>query len=572
MMDPGLLESIRAAHSLPHLAPGERLTEFASLADLLDQRSLGSPDDECLVFYDEQGERRAWSYAGFTADVRRIAHWLGTQGVGRGDRIATVSHNHAETVLQYFAAWLIGAIVVPINVGEDDERIGYILADSEAKLAFVRAPYLERIIALQARSTEHLPALETLVVCGGTSAGRPDFAGILAAEEPAEDFDPLVDDEALIVYTSGTTGNPKGVVLSQYNLLVDAGNIVAWHGVGPGDRMMCVLPIHHVNGTIVTLVTPLLAGGTAVLNHRFHATEFFARLAAENIAVVSVVPTLLAFLLQAAEEGDIPTAQTGLEGLEGFRHIICGAGPLTVELAQRFENTFGLRIVHGYGLSETTCYSCFLPVDLDGGEHRAWIGDHGFPSIGCAIPANEMDIFGPDNEPVPEGDRGEIVIRGHNVMVGYYRNDEANRQAFAGGWFHSGDEGFWRADARGRRYFFITGRLKELIIRGGVNVSPLEIDEVLMNLPGVKAGVSVGFANDVYGEEIGAYVVMDEGGVEDGDAILAACRKVLPHHKCPKVVVFGTEVPVTSTGKYRRGEVKPLFSHWQGVQFRKPAE
>jgi acyl-CoA synthetase (AMP-forming)/AMP-acid ligase II len=571
-MDDQILRNMTLARSLPHLAPGERLTEFASLADMLDQRSVQSPKAECLVFYDEDGARHAWTYADFTADVRRVAEWLLERGLERGDRIATMSPNHSDTVLQYFAAWLIGAVVVPINGGEDDDRVGYILADSEAKLAFVRDLYIERVGALRDR----LPALETVVVCGdecsnerGDSIDSPLFAEILATEEPATDFAPSLDDEALIVYTSGTTGHPKGVVLTQYNLLVDGQQIADWHGVGPGDRMMCVLPIHHVNGTVVTLVAPLVAGGTTVLNHRFHTSEFFGRLAAERIAIVSVVPTLLAFLLQAA---DSEGGGDAVPDLPDFKHIICGAGPLTVELALKFQDRFGLRIVHGYGLSETTCYSCFLPVSLNDDVHRRWLGDHGFPSIGCAVPANEMAIHGPDGQPVAEGERGEIVIRGHNVMAGYFRNDQANADAFAGGWFHSGDEGFWRADesgaSRDRRYFFITGRLKELIIRGGVNVSPLEIDEVLMNLPGVKAGVSVGFENNVYGEEIGAYVVLDEGEVEDAEYILAACRAVLPHHKCPKVVVYGTEVPVTSTGKYQRSKLKPLFVEWRGVQFR----
>ena len=162
-----------------------------------------------------------------------------------------------------------------------------------------------------------------------------------------------------------------------------------------------------------------------------------------------------------------------------------------------------------------------------------------------------------------------FVIRGHNVMTGYDRNPQANADAFAHGWFRSGDEGFVLKGDDGNDYFFITGRLKELIIRGGVNVSPLEIDEVLMNLPGVRAGVSVGFENDMYGEEIGAYVVMDDGAPQNADAILAACAAALPHHKRPKVVVFGTEVPVTSTGKYQRNRLKPLFREWRGAQFRK---
>jgi long-chain acyl-CoA synthetase len=382
------------------------------------------------------------------------------------------------------------------------------------------------------------------------------------AHEPASGFEAAPDDEALIVYTSGTTGHPKGVVLTQSNLLVDAAGIARWHGMTPGERMMCVLPIHHVNGTVVTLVTPLAYGGTAVLCRKFQTDRFLPRLAAERIGVVSVVPTLLSFLLQGGASAE------GLD-LSAFRQIICGAGPLTVELALQFQDRFGLRIVHGYGLSETTCYSCFLPVDLDDAAQRGWLGDHGFPSIGCAIPANDMDIHDEAGASVPVGERGEIVIRGHNVMTGYFLNDEANADAFAHGWFRSGDEGFRLDGPDGRGYFFITGRLKELIIRGGVNVSPLEVDEVLMNLPGVKAGVSVGFENDMYGEEIGAYVVMDEGAPRDAEAIVAACREELPHHKRPKVVVFGDEVPVTSTGKYQRNRLKPLFAEWRSAQFRK---
>jgi len=169
---PAFLQDIAAARSLPHLAPDERLTEFGSLADLLDQRSVEMPEQECLVFLDESGNRRAWSYADFTADARRVAEWLTELGIERGDRIATVSGNHAETVLQYFGAWLIGVIVVPVNVAEDDDRIGFILADSQAKLAFVREPYLERIAALRALSDEHLPDLATLVVCEGEAAGH----------------------------------------------------------------------------------------------------------------------------------------------------------------------------------------------------------------------------------------------------------------------------------------------------------------------------------------------------------------------------------------------------------------
>jgi len=364
----------------------------------------------------------------------------------------------------------------------------------------------------------------------------------------------------LIVYTSGTTGNPKGVVLTHYNLMVDAMSIAEWHRVSDDQRMMCVLPIHHVNGIVVTLLTPLYAGGGAVLNQKFHPDRFFERIGIEKVTVVSVVPTLLQFLLHARPNMEAYK-------LAQFRHVICGAGPLTVELGQKFEQAFKIPVIHGYGLSETTCYSCFLPIDLTPSEHKLWMSQYGYPSIGVPLPVNEMAIHDENGQEKGEGEKGEIVIRGHNVMACYFKEEAANEAAFAHGWFRSGDEGFFRYDEQGRKFFFITGRLKEIIIRGGVNISPFEIDEVLMHIPVVAAGIAVGFENEWYGEEVGAYVKLKPGMDSTEAEIIASCRKHLPFAKSPKVVIFGEEMPVTSTGKYQRNKCKDLFAAWKSVQF-----
>jgi long-chain acyl-CoA synthetase len=194
--------------------------------------------------------------------------------------------------------------------------------------------------------------------------------------------------------------------------------------------------------------------------------------------------------------------------------------------------------------------------------------DYGFPSIGVPVAANEMAIHDDNGNALAEMERGEIVIRGANVMKEYYQNPEANEKTFAHGWFRSGDEGFFKRDAAGREYFFITGRLKELIIRGGVNLAPLEIDEVLAQAPGVKAGICVGFENDFYGEEVGALVIPDSPQASK-EAILEYCLAAIPFSKAPKVVVFTDALPVTSTGKYQRNSVKHLFAEWKAAQFRK---
>lgn len=552
-----LNNKIRQAQTAHGVAPEHVKFPFSSIAHLLQHRLHSSPHKPFLIYYNEHNERGALSYAEFIEATRRTAAFMQqTLGLQPGDRIATAAHNHPDTIVQYFAAWLAELCVVPLNMGEDDDRLRYILENSGAKAVFCREEYLSRIGTL-------LPSAAPVVVSVHDNTATPNGFHERVAQHQPVDFTttPALDSECLIVYTSGTTGAPKGVLLIQRNLMADADSIANWHGIDTEQTMMCVLPVHHVNGTIVTHVTPMYAGATVVLNRKFQTEFFFPRIKAENVNIVSVVPTLLAFLLESNADA-LDTGNTG------FRHIICGAGPLTCELAKQFEDHYHIPIVHGYGLSETTCYSCFLPADLSGKEHEYWMQHFGFPSIGIPIPHNEMAIHDERGNALGEMERGEIVARGSNVMKGYFNNPEANEKAFTYGWFRSGDEGFYKNDEQGRPYFFITGRLKELIIRGGVNIAPLEIDEVLAQAPGVKAGICVGFVNDFYGEEVGALVLPRDETVSQ-EAILAFCAEHLPHHKAPKVVLFAESLPVTSTGKYQRNKVKHLFAEWQAAQFRK---
>lgn len=530
---------------------------FASWAAVMQHHDTAYGEKPWLIHHDARHQRSVWSYAVFIDVARRTAALLVSHGIGAGDRVVIAGHNHPDTINQYFACWMIGACAVPLNMTEDDSRLAYIMGASGARLAFVRSDYAERVATLRPDS------LRT-VVDVDTDTADPTYYRALRALDPlpwpSEDVDRRFDD-CLLVYTSGTTGNPKGVVLVQQNLFADGYDIADWHGIDESTRMMCVLPVHHVNGTIVTHVAPFLAGASVVLCRKFSTEHFFPTIQDEAVSVVSVVPTLLAFLLEGKAQPDASRPNS-------LRHIICGAGPLTVELATQFETTYRIPIVHGYGLSETTCYTCFLPADLAWDEHRAWMHDHGFPSIGTPLPCNEMAIHTADGVALGAGERGEIVVRGTNVMRGYDANPTANAEAFAHGWFRSGDEGFYLLDPSGRPYYFITGRIKELIIRGGVNIAPLEIDEVLAGAPGVRAGIAVGFDNDMYGEEIGALVIPETADT-DAEAILAYCQEHLPFSKAPKVVLFSDTLPVTSTGKYQRRLVKDRFAAYRGVQFKR---
>jgi len=517
------------------------------------KKGIGNTDI-FLIYRDKEGNKTQLNYREFYDSVLDTARFFQSKDLQVGDKIATISHNHWHTVVQYFAAWFCGLVVVPVNLSEDDQRIEYIFKNAGVKMALVRDEYVSRIKEIVESSSELLGI--KLVECGENMESFSSKTGDL--KEP--EFNSETD--ALIVFTSGTTGNPKGVVLSQRNLLEDARAISDWHNITSDTRMMCVLPIHHVNGTVVTLMTPFLVGGSVVLNEKFQIDKFFPVIEEEDVKIVSVVPTLLQYLTSFYVDKETPE-------LKNFSHIICGAGPLTVNVAKNFEAKFGKRIIHGYGLSETTCYSCYLPLDISEEEHQKWMQDFGYPSIGVAVPVNEMAIHNKNGNALDEGERGEIVIRGVNVMKGYFNNPEANDKAFTNGWFRSGDEGFYQNDEEGNAYYFITGRIKELIIRGGINFAPLEIDEVINKAPGVKAGIAVGFENDWYGEEVGAYIELQEGAEENEEAILAYCKNHLPHAKTPKVIVFGNEIPVTSTGKYQRRKVAHLFSEWKEVQFRK---
>ncbi len=594
LSDARMADNLYQAHIKDGVPQEMRKVPFRNLRDLLSLHTKTSPAKTFLIHYDGDGQRETYSFAEFNARVHQAANFMYEDlGVRRGDRVATIAYNHVDTVLIYFACWVIGAAVAPQNVAEDDRRIAYILRNSEAQICFVRAEYLARAESI-IKEGDGAPNIKLIVAVGGGPSedvidfhealkNRPttflgDESGAKSGDIPigaGTEATAALDDEALLVYTSGTTGVPKGVILNQYNLLVDAMGISQWHAITGNQTTMCVLPIHHVNGIVVTLVAPLYVGATAVLNRRFTVSQFWNRVVRERVNVVSVVPTLLQFLLEYGQ-AQLQAGHTIFGGkinrrdLTHFRHFICGAGTLSVALARDFEQMFGFTILHGYGLSETTCYSCFLPINLSWETHQKWMQAYGYPSIGCPIEPNEMAIFSADGsgEQLGEGERGEICIRGHNVMQGYFKRPDANAETFKFQWFRSGDEGFYLRDELGRPFFFITGRIKELINRGGVKFSPVDIEETLLAIDGVKVGLAVGFKNDYYGEEVGAYIVLQADADLDAEQVLAACRDKMPFEKSPKAVVFGTDIPVTSTGKYQRLKLQSLFVEWEQTQFK----
>lgn len=512
-------------------------------------------DSSFLIEIDhESGTRTEWTVAEWRDRVLAVAGWLTAQGVRPGAPVATLAGNTAEALAVAYASWVLGACCVPLNPADPPERQAYILRDADAVL-LVHSPAAADVArGLSAATGTPLSAApaRSLPQAGGV----PDRAG-----RRQDDGQPALglDVPALRVYTSGTTGDPKGVVLTAANLLIDCHALSTGLDWEPGTRILTVLPIHHVNGLIVSSLLPWFAGLSTVLCDRFRSERFWPDVAAEQASVCSVVPSLLEFLLAVA--GSAPA---------GFREFLCGAGPLLVETALNFEDRFGVPIRHLYGLSETTAVVTLMPR-LAGSDRRRWHREYGFPSVGPALPHAEVAVLTANGARTDAGIRGELAIRGAVVMQEYAAKPEATEQAFLGGWLHSGDEGFWESGPDGRPYFFITGRLKELIIRGGSNISPFEVDAVLHSHPAVRHGFSVPFENRFYGEEIAAYVVAD--GEVTAEEILAHCERYLGYAKSPKVIVFGNDIPYTATGKVKRLDIKNQLSttlaEYRDVQFRK---
>ena len=496
--------------------------ETQNLSSLLQQRVQENPQKEFLF---SEADGRSFTYTEFEKIVNATAALLASHGVGRGDVVSLLMPNSVEYIVSYFACWRLGALAGPVNSLLKEDETAYVINNSEAKAIVVGSEFRERIENIRGQ----LPHLKSVITFDNAAQITTEI------EEDRTAAQVSAGDEAIIIYTSGTTGKPKGCLLTHGNLIANARQISQWLGFTENDRLLTMMPLFHMNAVSVTTMSALYAGGSTVVSPKFSASRFWQIISEYQITSFGSVATMLSMLLHTYPDG-VPA---GLD-TSRLRFAMCGSAPVPAEVMQRFEERFNCLVIEGYGLSESTCRSTFNPPDK-----RRRPGSCGLP-IG-----NEMKVVDEEDRDVPDGELGEIVLRGENILKGYYKNDRATAEAFRNGWFHTGDIGYRDADG----YFFIVDRKSDMIIRGGENIYPREIDEVLYQHPDVAAAATIGVPDPLYGEEVAAFVVLKDGREGNEEELLAHCRAHLADFKCPKSIRFVADIPKGPTGKLLKREL-----------------
>ncbi|MEW2564969.1 acyl-CoA synthetase [Streptomyces griseorubiginosus] len=468
------------------------------------------------------------SYAELHTRVTRLAHALRARGIRRGDRVAYLGPNHPSYLETLFAAGVLGAVFVPLNTRLAGPEIGYQLSDSGAR-ALVYGPSHAGLVAGLPGSTD----VRTYVEVGA------EYEQLLAG--PAEPIDEPVtgDDTCIIMYTSGTTGRPKGAMLTHGNLTWNAINVLVDTDLIADERALVSAPLFHTAGLNMLALPVLLKGGTCVLVEAFDPDATFDLIEQHRITFMFGVPTMFE---QVARHPRWPAAD-----LSSLRILTCGGSPVSTPLIAAYQER-GLTFLQGYGMTEASPGTLFLDA-----EHAiSKAGSAGVPHF-----FSDVRVVRPDLAPVDTGETGEVVLRGPHVMPGYWGLPEETAASFADGWFRSGDAA--RVDEDG--YVFIVDRIKDMIISGGENIYPAEIEDLLLRHPDIAECAVIGVADEKWGEVPRAVVVPREGKVPDPDEVLASLAGRLAKYKIPKSVVVADELPRTASGKLLKSRVRKRYGN-----------
>jgi long-chain acyl-CoA synthetase len=486
------------------------------------QGSADQRPDHVAVRHDE----RTLSYAELDRAARGFARSLRERGIEPGMAVAIMVPNLPEFPIAYFGILYAGCTVVPLNVLLSGPEVQYHLEDSGAKL-LVAHPLFEA----PARAGAEAAGVDVIWAAGD---GEDTVAG-LAAAAPLDALHPTrATDTAVILYTSGTTGKPKGAELSHSNLFVNAAVVVPkLIPLGRDDVALATLPLFHSFGQTCIQNATLALGATFTLLPRFAPEDAFRVMERDGVTLFAGVPTMYFALLHHQPERD--------PDLSRLRFCMSGGAPMPVEVMKAFEEKFGVEVLEGYGLSETSPVASFNTP-----ERTRTPGSIGYPVWGV-----EMAILDENDRPVPDGERGEICIRGHNVMKGYLKRPDATKEALRNGWFHSGDVGV--RDENGA--YAIVDRVKDMILRGGFNVYPREVEEVLYSHDAIVEAAVLGVPHESHGEEVKAVVVSNDPSLT-AEALRDWCKERLAAYKYPRIIEFSEGLPKGPTGKILKRELR----------------
>ena len=478
------------------------------------------------------------NFAQLKAAVVDVGQRLDRLGLPQGAKVAFLLNNGDWTLRLFLGVMASNRVIVPLNAVAGMVQLVHVLDHSDSEIVFVAPEYRDRLDEIIAQIERPIRVIEP------TDEG-PDGRG----GEPAVASPPLPtpQDTALLLYTSGSTGLPKGAVLSHRAVTSGGRNVTEGHQLKSGDRALCVLPVYHINGAMVTVSAPLYSGGSVVMPKRFSATDYWRLVAEHRCTWSSIVPTIIKYLLdRAAQE---PFAFGNDERLAAFRFARSASAPLAAVTLEQWEQTFRVPMIETLGLTETAGTVASNPLPPAARKP----GSVGLPY------GNEIRVVDDrGNECAPQV-IGELVIRGSNLLDHYYKNPEATRDSIRDGWFYTGDLG--KKDGDG--YIFITGRSKELIIRGGENIAPREIDDVLYRHEAILEAAAVGIDDENYGQEVVACVVVRDGFQCSEEELKAFCEAGVGKYKAPKTIYFFDDLPKGPSGKILRLKLPDLIDKSQ---------
>lgn len=505
-----------------------------NLAVLLEESAEKHPAKPALIL-----DERVLDYAGLRSASKKFANALVSLGVEPGDKVAIMLPNIPEYIIAYYGILNMGAVVVPLNGLLQGPEVAYHLDDSDA-VAFVA---WEDSLEAARKGYEEAEYCKNLIVVDGldgegTPEEFPNFEELLADQPDEFDVAPTMpDDTAVVIYTSGTTGRPKGAELSHFNLFFNAiykaDNLLK---LREDDVGMAVLPLFHIFGQSTVMNAGIYSGNTIAMVPRFKPAAALKTIQDAGVTTFVGVPTMYQYLLRHPDGGDYD--------ISSLRLGISGGDSMPVEVLKNFEEKFGVVILEGYGLSETSPGACFNRSS----EERK-VGSIGIPFWGV-----ELKVIDEDDEEAPIDEPGELLVRGHNVMKGYYNNPEATEESMKNGWFYTGDVATKDEDG----YFFIVDRVKDLVVRGGYNVYPREVEEAIYEHPGVAEVAVIGVPHEELGEEVVAVIAMKEDESASEEEIISFTQERIARYKYPRRVAFVDELPKNATGKILKRELNEV--------------